>query len=338
MSKQHLALALVGFFAAVSPVAAQSTLQTVKARGFLNCGSNAGVAGFGAPDSQGNWAGLDVDLCRAIAAAIFNDTKKVRFIPVTTKERFTALVSGEIDVLARNSTWTMSREAQLGVTFVGVNFYDGQGFMVRRSAKVGEVKQLDGATVCTQQGTTTELNLADHFRRNKLAYEVIAFGTSAEALEAYKNGRCDAYTDDTSTLYAQKLSLPEPDANVILPEVISKEPLGPAVRKGDNQWADLVRWVHFAMLTAEELGVTQANVDSLRSSDNPAVRRLLGVEGGFGEAIGVSKDWGYQIVKLVGNYGESFDRNLGAKSPLKIARGLNNLWTAGGLHLAPPIR
>ncbi len=317
---------------------AQATLNSVKQKGFLTCGSNTGLAGFGQPDAQGNWTGLDVDFCRAIAAAIFDDPTKVRFIPLAAKDRFTALQSGEVDVLSRNSTATMSRETQLGLDFPAINYFDGQGFMVRKKLGVASAKELNGASICTQQGTTTELNLADYFRANNMKYEVVAFATSDETFKAYDAGRCDAMTTDVSGLYAARLTLPNPDDHVILPDVISKEPLGPAVRQGDNQWADIVRWAFNAMLDAEELGVTKANVEQMKASDNPEIKRLLGTEGRFGEAIGLSNDWAVRIIRHVGNYGESFERNVGEGSPLKIKRGQNALWTKGGLQYGIPVR
>jgi general L-amino acid transport system substrate-binding protein len=318
--------------------ASAATLETVKQKGVLTCGSNTGLAGFGLPDDKGNWTGLDVDFCRAVAAAIFNDPTKVKFIALNAKDRFTALQSGEVDVLARNGTWTMSREAQLGLLFGGVNYYDGQGFMVRKKLNVSSALELNGASVCVQQGTTTELNLADFFRANNLKYEGVVFATDAETIKAYESGRCDAFTTDSSGLYAERQKLVNPDEHIVLPEIISKEPLAPAVRKGDDKWFDLVRWTHFAMLTAEELGITSKNVDEKLKSDNPEVKRLLGTEGDFGKQLGLSNAWAYQIIKLVGNYGETFDRNVGEGSKLKIKRGLNALWSKGGLQYAPPIR
>ncbi|WP_293810228.1 amino acid ABC transporter substrate-binding protein [uncultured Bosea sp.] len=339
--KKFVAAALAaGFGLALSATgaSAQATLAQVKQRGILNCGSNTGLAGFGVPDAQGNWKGLDVDLCRAISATIFNDPNKVKFIPLSAKDRFTALQSGEVDVLVRNSTWTMTRDASLGLLFTGVNYYDGQGFLVRKKLGVNSALQLNGASVCTQQGTTTELNLADYFRANNLKYEVVAFASSDETIKAYDAGRCDAFTTDASGLYAERLKLTNPDEHLVLPEIISKEPLGPATRNNDPQWFNLVKWVHFAMLNAEELGVTQANVDEKLKSDNPEIKRLLGTEGKFGEQVGLTADWVVRIVKHVGNYGESFERNVGQGSLLKIARGQNGLWTKGGLQYAPPVR
>jgi general L-amino acid transport system substrate-binding protein len=334
-------LALAATLAAVSSTAlaeGTSTLDTVKQRGVLICGVTQGIPGFSNPDDQGNWTGLDVDLCRAVAAAIFNDATKVKFTPLSAKDRFTALQSGEIDVLARNSTWTLSRDASLGISFVGVNYYDGQGFMVRKSLKVNSALELNGASICTQTGTTTELNLADYFRANKMKYEVVAFASPDETLKAYDGGRCDVFTTDVSQLYAERLKLATPNEHVILPEIISKEPLAPAVRRGDEQWLDIVKWTLFAMLNAEELGVSSRTVDDALRSDKPDIRRLVGTEGNYGEQLGLTKDWAAHIVKLVGNYGESFERNVGVGSKLNIARGLNNLWTKGGIQYAPPIR
>ncbi|RYE32572.1 MAG: amino acid ABC transporter substrate-binding protein [Hyphomicrobiales bacterium] len=328
----------IGMALSATGASAQATLAQVKQRGILNCGSNTGLAGFGVPDAQGNWKGLDVDVCRALSAAIFNDPNKVKFIPLSAKDRFTALQSGEVDVLVRNSTWTMTRDASLGLLFTGVNYYDGQGFLVRKKLGVNSALQLNGASVCTQQGTTTELNLADYFRANNLKYEVVAFASADETIKAYDAGRCDAFTTDASGLYAERLKLTNPDEHLVLPEIISKEPLGPSVRNNDPQWFNLVKWTHFAMLNAEELGVTQANVDQQLKSENPEIKRLLGTEGKFGEQIGLTPDWIVRIVKHVGNYGESFERNVGQGSLLKIARGQNGLWTKGGLQYAPPVR
>jgi general L-amino acid transport system substrate-binding protein len=318
--------------------ASAQTLEKVKQKGFLQCGSNTGLAGFGVPDEKGVWTGLDVDVCRAISAAIFNDPTKVKFVPLSSKDRFTALQSGEVDVLVRNSTWTLSRDTSLGLNFTGINYYDGQGFMVRKKLNVASALELNGASVCTQQGTTTELNLADFFRANKMKYEVVAFATSDETIKAYDAGRCDAFTTDASGLYAERLKLANPNDHVVLPEIISKEPLGPVVRHGDDQWFDIVKWVLYAMVNAEELGVNKANVDQMTKSDNPEVKRLLGTEGKFGEQLGLPNDWVVRIVKNVGNYGESFERNVGEGSPLKIKRGQNALWNKGGLQYAPPIR
>jgi general L-amino acid transport system substrate-binding protein len=314
------------------------TLETVKSRGVLNCGANGQLPGFGIPDAQGNWTGFDVDYCRALAAAIFNDPNKVKFVPLTAKDRFTALQSGDVDVLARNTTWTSSRDTQLGLSATAVNYYDGQGFIVRKMLKVNSALELGDASVCVQQGTTTELNLADYFRSNRMRLKTVTFATLDEALRAYDSGRCDALTTDASGLYSVRLKLAKADDNVVLPEIISKEPLTPFVRHGDDQWFDVVRWVHFALLNAEELNVSRANVDEQLKTDNPEIRRLLGTEGNFGEQFGLTKDWAYRIIKHVGNYGEIFERNLGQGSPLKITRGLNALWTKGGIQYAPPIR
>jgi general L-amino acid transport system substrate-binding protein len=330
------ALAFVCAAAADGPAHA-GTLDQIKARGQLICGSNVGLAGFGLPDDQGNWKGLDIDECRALAAAIFNDPTKVKFIPINAKDRPTILASGEIDVLIRNTTWTLSRETG-GMFFTGVNYYDGQGFMVKKKLGVASAKDLNGASVCVQQGTTTELNLADYFRANGMKFEPVVFASDDETVKAYDSGRCDVYTTDASGLYAERLKLTTPDDNIVLPEIISKEPLGPSVRKDDIQWFQIVQWSHFALITAEELGVTKENVDEKLKSDNPDIRRLLGVEGDFGKGLGLTPDWAYRIIKAVGNYGESFERNVGAGSPIKIKRGLNALWSKGGLQYAPPIR
>ena len=333
---------LAALFALGLLVAAQGasalTLKAVKDRGMLNCGSNGTLAGFGLPDAQGNWTGLDVDFCRAVAAAVLGDAKKVKFVPLTAKDRFTALQSGEVDVLARNTTWTSSRDTSLGLNFTGVNYYDGQGFMVRKALKVNSALELNGASVCVQQGTTTELNLADYFRAHNMQLKTVTFATANEALKAYDAGRCDSYTTDASGLAAERLRVNNPNDHIILPEIISKEPLGPAVRHGDDQWFDAVKWTFFAMLDGEELGLTQKNIDQQMSSTNPEIKRFVGTEGNFGEQLGLPKDWAVQIIKQVGNYGESFERNVGSGSPLKIDRGLNRLWTKGGIQYAPPIR
>jgi len=314
------------------------TLKKVQDRGALLCGVSQGLPGFSSPDDKGNWTGFDVDLCRAIAAAIFNDPAKVKFLPLSAKDRFTALQSSEIDVLVRNSTWTSSRDSSLGITFTAVNYYDGQGFMVRKSLKVNSALELNGASICVQTGTTTELNLADYFRANNMKYEVIAFVTADETVKAYEAGRCDAFSTDVSQLYAEKLKLSNASDHVILPEIISKEPLAPAVRRGDDQWLAIVKWVQFAMLDAEELGVSSKTVDEAAKSPQPEIKRMLGTEGTYGEQLGLTKDWVVRIVKHVGNYGEVFDRNVGTGSKLGITRGLNRLWTKGGIQYAPPIR
>ena len=330
------ALALAGFAGAAFGQA--KTLDTVRQKGVVNCGVSTGVQGFSNPDDKGNWTGIDVTFCRAMAAAIFGDPTKVSFKPLTAKERFTALQSGEVDLLSRTTTWTMSRDSSMGLVFAGVTFYDGQGFMVKTGKKVTSAKQLNGASVCVQTGTTTELNLADYFRANKMTYKTVVFEKADEAIAAYDAGRCDTFTTDSSGLYAERLKLKNPAENVILPEIISKEPLGPVVKQGDFQWFTITKWVYYALLTAEELGVTKANVDEMLKSTNPEIKRLVGTEGEFGKGIGLTNDWAVKIVKGVGNYGEIYDETVGDKSPLKIARGINNLWTKGGLQYAPPIR
>jgi general L-amino acid transport system substrate-binding protein len=314
------------------------TLAKVQKNKALRCGVTEGLPGFSFADKSGNWTGLEVDYCRAIAAAIFNDPKAVRFTPLSAKVRFTVLQAGEVDILSRVTTLTMSRDTQLGLDFVGVTYYDGQGFMVPKKLKVTSAKQLNGASVCTQTGTTTELNLADYFRANKMTYKVIAFEKDDEVTAAYDSGRCDAHTTDQSGLYATRLQLKNPNDHIILPEIISKEPLAPVVNQGDPQWADLARWVLHAMINAEELGVTSKNVDAMLKSPNPEIRRLLGVEGDFGPGIGLTKDWAVRVIRHVGNYGEAFERNVGMGSPLKIQRGQNALWNKGGLQYGLPIR
>lgn len=333
----RVAILVAGFSGFVSAAGA-TTLEQVKAKGFVQCGVTQGLPGFSNPDDKGNWSGIDVDFCRALASAIFNDPSKVKFTPLNTKDRFTALQSGEIDVLSRNTTWTLDRDSKMGLNFAGVIYYDGQGFMIRKSMKINSALELSGATVCTQTGTTTELNVADYFRNNKMKYEVVAFANADETVKAYESGRCDVFTTDTSQLYAMKLKLAVPDDHIVLPEIISKEPLGPVVRHGDDQWFDIVKWTLFALVNAEELGVSSKNLSTMLKSDNPGIRRMLGVEGNLGEALGLSNDWVARIVKHVGNYGEIFDRNVGVDSKLKIDRGLNKLWNKGGIMYAPPIR
>jgi general L-amino acid transport system substrate-binding protein len=329
----------IGLALAVGVTSASAqTLKAVKDRGSLNCGVSQGLPGFSSPDDKGTWTGLDVDLCRAIAAALFNDASKVKYVPLTANARFTALQSGEIDVLSRNTTWTSSRDTSLGLNFAAVNYYDGQGFMVQKKLQVNSALELNGASICTQAGTTTEANAADYFRANNMKHELVKFETADEAIKAYDSGRCDAFTSDVSQLYALRLKLSSVNDHVVLPEVISKEPLGPAVRQGDDQWFDVVKWVHFAMINAEELGVSSKTVDDSLKSTNPEVKRLLGTEGAYGEQLGLTKDWVVRIVKLVGNYGEAFERNVGTGSRLGIARGLNRLWTKGGIQYAPPVR
>ncbi|WP_457936147.1 amino acid ABC transporter substrate-binding protein [Mesorhizobium sp. 10J20-29] len=329
-------------FGLVASAASATTLDDVKAKGFLQCGVSSGLAGFSAPNDKGDWLGLDADFCRAVAAAVFGDGSKVKFTPLSAKERFTALQSGEIDVLSRNTTWTINRDTALGLNFAGVTYFDGQGFMInaKKLPGVNSALQLSGASVCVQTGTTTELNLADYFKANNLEYNPVVFEKLEEVNAAYDSGRCDVYTTDQSGLYGIRLTLTAPDDHVVLPEIISKEPLGPVVRQGDDQWFDIVKWTYFALLTAEELGITKANVEEMKSSTNPEIKRILGVEADtkIGTDLGVTNDWVVNIVKAVGNYGEVFENNVGAGSPLKIARGINALWTKGGLQYAPPIR
>jgi len=332
--------ASVAFMAASS--ASAGTLDDVKAKGFVQCGTNTALPGFAAPDNQGQWKGFDVDFCRAVAAAIFGDPTKVNFTPANATERFTALQSGEIDLLARNTTWTLSRDTKLGFNFAGVNYYDGQGFMInsKKLTGINSALQLSGAAICVQSGTTTELNLADYFASNNMQYNPVVFQAIDEVNQAYDAGRCDALTTDQSGLYASRLKLSSPDDHVVLPEIISKEPLGPLVRQGDDKWFDVVKWTLFALIQAEELGITQANVDEMKGSANPEIKRILGMEEGstLGTDLGLTNDWVVNIVKGVGNYGEVFERNIGSGSPLKIARGLNQLWTKGGIQYAMPIR
>jgi general L-amino acid transport system substrate-binding protein len=338
MKRVSLVLTLAAAAALSAQTATAQTLKTIQDRGMLSCGVSQGLPGFSSPDDKGNWTGLDVDICRAIAAAIFNDPSKIKFVPLSAKDRFTALQSGEIDVLSRNTTWTISRDTSLGANFTGVTYYDGQGFLVKKSLKVKSALELNSASVCVQTGTTTEQNLADYFKGNNMKYEVIAFAGADETVKAYESGRCDVFTTDVSQLYAQRLKLANPNDHEVLPEVISKEPLGPMVRHGDDQWFDIVKWTLFAMVNAEEAGVTQKNVDEMAKSDKPELKRMLGSDGNLGEQLGLTKDWVVRIVKHVGNYGESFDRNVGTGSKLGIARGLNNLWSKGGIQYAPPIR
>jgi general L-amino acid transport system substrate-binding protein len=318
--------------------ASAQTLKKVVERGALICGVTQGLPGFSNPDDKGTWTGFDVDFCRAMAAAIFNDASKVKFAPLSAKDRFTALQSGEIDVLSRVTTWTLSRDTALGFNFPAVTYYDGQGFLIRKSLKVNSALELNGASICTQTGTTSELNLSDYFRSHKIKYELVAFATADEVVKAYDTGRCDVFSTDISQLYAERLKLTNPNDHIILPEIISKEPLSPVVRHGDDQWLDIARWTHFAMLNAEELGVSSKNISDATKSDRPDVMRLVGTEGNFGEQLGLPKNWAERIIRLVGNYGEVFERNLGSGSRLGITRGVNNLWTKGGIQYAPPIR
>ncbi len=324
--------------AATATAAADSTLAAVKARGYLKCGVSQGLPGFSNADDKGQWAGIDVDTCRAIAAAIFGDISKIRYSPLSAKERFTALQSGEIDVLTRNTTLTLTRDTSLGFDFTAVNYFDGQGFLVKKESGITDAAGLNGATICLQTGTTTELNVADYFRTRNMTYQIVAFDRNDETLSAYEQGRCDALTTDASGLYAERLELKDPSAHIILPELISKEPLAVAVRQGDDQWEDVVRWSFYAMLDAEEFGLTSANVDDAKSTPSPEVRRFLGLDSNFGSMLGLSNDWAYNVVKLVGNYGEIFERNVGKESQLGIPRGLNAQWKRGGLMYGMPIR
>ncbi|MQX38260.1 amino acid ABC transporter substrate-binding protein [Roseospira navarrensis] len=314
------------------------TLDTVKERGELACGVTTGLSGFSIPDESGNWSGLDVDFCRAVAAAVLGDAEAVRFVPLTAKERFTALQSGEIDVLSRVTTWTLTRDTSLGLNFVGVTFYDGQGFMVRKDLGVDSALELDGASVCVGAGTTTELNLADYFRLKGMDYNPVVFAAISETAQGFESGRCDVLTSDQSQLYSLRTKLEDPGSAEVLPEVISKEPLGPVVRQGDDAWFNVVKWTLFAQLNAEELGVTSENVEDMKDSDNPSIKRLIGTDGDMGEKLGLSADWAANIIAQVGNYGEMFERNVGMDTPLEIARGLNALWTNGGIQYAPPVR
>ncbi|ATR22310.1 MULTISPECIES: amino acid ABC transporter substrate-binding protein [Roseomonas] len=334
------ALALGAF---ATPAAAQqapaapsgATLDAIKSRGSLVCGVNTGLAGFAQPDSQGVWRGFDVDYCKAVAAAIFGDASKVRYVPTTAQNRFTALQSGEVDMLARNTTWTLSRDTSLGFDFAATTFYDGQGFMVKTSTGVKSAKELDGATICVQPGTTTEQNLTDWARASNVKFTPVVIERLEELVSAFVAGRCDAYTTDASGLAATRSTQPKPDDYVILPELISKEPLAPAVRQGDPGFADLVRWTHFALVTAEELGIDSKNVDSMASSPNPDIQRFVGKNGDLGKMLGVSNDWAVKVIKAVGNYSEVFDRNL---KPIGLPRGKNALWNKDGLQYAPPMR
>ena len=324
--------------AVASSAHAGTALNAIKERGHIKCGVSDGLPGFSHTDEKGKFSGIDVDVCRAVAAAVFGDSTKVKFTPLTAKERLTALQSGEIDVLSRNTTWTSSRDSAQGLNFTGVTYYDGQGFLVNKKLGVKSAKELDGATVCVQAGTTTELNLSDYFRANKMKYTPITYDKSDESAKALEAGRCDVLTSDQSQLYAQRIKLAKPSDYVVLPEVISKEPLGPVVRHGDDDWFDIVKWTLFVMVDAEELGIDSKNVEEMKKSTNPDVKRMLGVEGDKGKDFGLANDWMAVVIKQVGNYGEIFDRNVGKGSPLQIERGLNALWTQGGLQYAPSVR
>ena len=338
MHKHLLTLALAASVSLAAGAAQADTLADVKAKGYLQCGVTGGVPGFSAPDANNVWSGLEVDFCRAVAAAIFDNPDAVRYTSLTSQERFTALSAGEIDILSRTTTWTMSRDTQLGINFIGTMFYDGQGFMVRKEDNINSALDLSGAAVCIESGTTTELNAADYFAANKLDFNTVVFVDQDEVVKAYEDGRCDVYTTDSSALAAERSKLADPSAHIILPEIISKEPLGPVVRQGDDLWFKIARWTYYALLEAEELGVTQANVDEMLGSDNPAIKRLLGVEGDFGTPMGITADWAYRIVKHIGNYSETYERHVGPSTPIGLARGLNALWKDGGIQYAPPIR
>ena len=315
-----------------------STLDNVKKEGYLKCGVSTGLPGFSSPNDKGEWEGLDVEFCQAVAAAALGDKSKVKYIPLTTKERFTALQSGEVDLLARNTTWTLHRDTALGVNFAGVNYYDGQGFMVNRSLGVDSATELDGKTVCVQSGTTTELNLADYFQFLEMKYTPVVFDTEEQTIEGFKAGRCDVLTTDQSALYVHRLGMQQPDSVMVLPELISKEPLGPAVRQGDDQWFNIVKWTLFTMIHAEDLGVSSVSVDDMKQSNDPNIRRLIGLDGPKGKGLGLSDDWSYQVIKQVGNYSESFERTIGMSSPMKVKRGINATWRDGGIMYAPPLR
>lgn len=338
MMKLFKIMIAVVFMVSTLGITKAGTLEDVKSAGSLKCGVTTGLPGFAAPNASGVWEGIDVDVCRAVAAAVLGDAGKVQYIPLTAKERFTALQSGEIDVLSRNTTWTETRDTSLGLNFAGVNYYDGQGFMVKKELGVKSALELDGAAVCVQAGTTTELNLADYFRTNNMKFQLIAYDTSDQTAKGFDAGRCDVLTSDQSQLYSLRTTLSDPNSAEVLPEVISKEPLGPVVRQGDDVWFNIVKWTLNAFIIAEEKGVTMSNIDSMKSSKDPTIQRLLGTVGSMGENLRLSNDWAYQIVKQVGNYGESFERNVGMGSPLKISRGLNQLWNKGGILYAPPLR
>ena len=342
MNAFKITLAAIGASAVLglaSTAHAGATLDAIQKKGFIQCGVSDGLPGFGVPDSQGKMTGIDVDVCHAVAAAVFGDASKVKFTQLTAKERFTALQSGEIDLISRNTTWTSSRDSGMGLVFTGVTYYDGIGFLVNNKLGVTAAKQLDGATVCIQAGTTTELNVSDYFRTHGMKYTPITFDTADESAKGLEAGRCDVLTTDQSGLYAQRIKMAQPDEFVVLPEVISKEPLGPLVRKGDDEWFSIVKWTLFAMLNAEEMGITSQNVEEqAKTTKNPDVARLLGADGEYGKDLKLRKDWVVQIVKQVGNYGEVFERNIGQGSVLKIKRGLNSLWNNGGIQYAPPVR
>lgn len=331
---------LVGLTSAslIPSFASADTLEQVVKKDLLTCGISTGLTGFSEADSSGEWKGLDVTVCQSVAAAVLGDASKVKYVPLTAKERFTALQSGEVDMLSRNTTWTQTRDSSLGLNFAGVNYYDGQGFLVSKKLGVSSAKELDGATFCIQAGTTTEMNLTDYFNAHNMEYKAVTYDTSAQTIDGFKKGRCDAVTSDQSQLYSLKLKMDNPNSVMVLPEVISKEPLGPVVRQGDDKWFNIVKWSMFATIEAEELGVTKANAKEQLKSTNPGVKRLLGVTGKMGENLGLKSEWAYNIVSQVGNYGEIFEATVGKGSPLQIDRGLNKLWKDGGLMYSMPIR
>jgi len=343
MNKVRIALftifaAVITFVISSASSYANQTREAVVKRGNLNCGVSQGVPGFSNADASGNWSGIDVDICRAVAAAVLGDAKKVKYFPLSAKDRFEVLKSGEIDMLSRNTTWTLSRDGGLALNFVGVNFYDGQGFMVRKAANINSAKKLNNAKVCVETGTTTELNMRDYFNSLKIKYEPVVFTTNDEAVMAYDQGRCDAYTTDKSGIAANRTKTKNPSDHVILPETISKEPLGPVVRGNDENWENIVRWSLNVLIESEELGVTSTNADTLKSTDNPVIKRLLGIEGDLGKNLSLTNQWSVNIIKQVGNYGESYERNVGTKTPVNLPRGQNQLWTKGGLLYSPPLR
>jgi general L-amino acid transport system substrate-binding protein len=337
MAAMRIIAALAGVVLAATAAPAQ-TLKSVKDRGQLVCGVSQGLLGFSAPGEQGQWTGFDVDFCRALAAAIFDDAAKVQYVPLSANDRFAALQAKRIDVLSRNSTWTLNREAELGIVFAATTYYDGQGFMVPKARNIDSALELADKTICMQSGTTTEANLADFFRNNRLNYKVLTFATAEETFNAYGGGRCEAFSSDVSQLHALRITLRVPADHVVLPDIISKEPLGPFIRQDDPQWQNIVRWTHFAMVNAEELGVNRGNIDDAMGSQRPDIRRLLGLEGNYGEQLGLTKDWVVRIVRQVGNYDEVYERNVGIVSKLGIPRGINSLWDRGGIQYAPPIR
>lgn len=338
--KSTLGLAVVSavLFASGAHAEGENTLDKVKKAGVLSCGVSTGLPGFSNPNAEGQWEGIDVEFCQAMAAAVLGDKNKVKYVPLTAKERFTALQSGEIDVLSRNTTWTLQRDGTLGLNFVGVNYYDGQGFMVKKDLGVNSALELDGASVCVQSGTTTELNLSDYFRANGMSFKPVVYDTYDATVKGFESGRCDTLTTDQSGLYASRIKLADPNSAVVLPEIISKEPLGPVVRQGDDNWFNIAKWTLNTMINGEEFGITQENVDEMLKSDDPNIRRILGQDGPKGQGLGLNDDWGYQVLKQVGNYDESFQRTVGSESPLQIQRGVNALWTDGGIMYAPPIR